>query len=178
MFLYLSLIEDEEEKNKFVHIYQAYRNLMLYIAYQILGNQQDAEDAVHEACLSIIGILEKISNPVCPKTRSLIGIVVRRKAIDLYRARKRRVSEPLEEWNAPEQGASPENMTEFSDAFSQALNGLTQRQRDLLLLKYDQGFEMREIAIILGMTEVNASKSLQRAKEKLRKTLKEQGVEA
>lgn len=177
MLIYLAMIDGQDGKHKFAALYEAYRDLMLHTAWQILGNQKDAEDAVHEACLRIIEILEKISDPVCPKTRSLVGIIVRGKAVDLYRARKRRAGEPLEEWDAPGQEDTPEDTTAFSDAFSRALSKLTRRQRDLLLLKYDQGFETWEIAKMLDLTEANAAKALQRAKEQLRKNLKEQGVE-
>ena len=39
------------EKGKFEQIYQQYKELMYYVAEQILRNPQDAEDAVHNAFL-------------------------------------------------------------------------------------------------------------------------------
>lgn len=46
MLLFLSMIESEEEKNKFVQIYEMYRHFMWYIANEILWDTYLAEDAV------------------------------------------------------------------------------------------------------------------------------------
>lgn len=46
MLLYLALIDTEEEKRKFVSLYENYRQTMYYAAYQILKNTHAAEDAV------------------------------------------------------------------------------------------------------------------------------------
>lgn len=177
VLFYLSLIPEDREREKFLAIYDAYHNLMLYIAYQILDNQQDAEDAVHEALLRIIEILEKISDPVCPKTRALVGIITRGKAVDLYRARKRRCAEPWEEWTEPTSDRTLAEVVETADPTLRAMAQLPVRQRELLMLKYDQGFHDREIAHITGMSQANVAKTLQRAKARLRELLMEQGVE-
>lgn len=92
MIVYLQIIESDEDKSKFEQIYLKYRNLMFYVARKILNNQQDAEDAVHQAFVSIIENLEKISDVDCPKTRSYIVIIVERKAIDLMRKNEKVVS--------------------------------------------------------------------------------------
>jgi RNA polymerase sigma-70 factor (ECF subfamily) len=55
---------------------------MFYVAMKILHNEHNAEDAVHQAFLSILENLDKISNVECPKTQSYIVIIVERKAID------------------------------------------------------------------------------------------------
>lgn len=46
---YLSLIDDESDKQKFERIYNNYYNVLLNTAYGILKERQSAEDAVHEA---------------------------------------------------------------------------------------------------------------------------------
>ena len=56
----LQTIESEEDKSKFEGIYYRYRKLMFHVAMKILHNRQDAEDAVHQAFVSIIENLEKI----------------------------------------------------------------------------------------------------------------------
>ena len=45
--------------------------------------------------------------------------------------------------------------------------------RELLLLKYDTGYSEKEIAQLLGMTEANVKKTIQRAKAKLQTLLDE-----
>lgn len=49
MLLYLQMLETPEEKSLFEQIYLEYRGLMYHVAYEILHNDQDAEDAVHQA---------------------------------------------------------------------------------------------------------------------------------
>ena len=50
---YLSLIENENGKNKFEEIYYTYRKQMFLLADSILNNKQDAEDAVHDVFCSV-----------------------------------------------------------------------------------------------------------------------------
>ena len=43
------LIPCSEQEEKVNRIYETYKRLMLYAAYQILGNSEDAEDALQMA---------------------------------------------------------------------------------------------------------------------------------
>ena len=52
--LYLQMLPSPSEKDKFEQIYTLYRGLMIYIAQRILPGEADAEDAVHQAFVSII----------------------------------------------------------------------------------------------------------------------------
>ena len=88
MIIYLQTIADPGDKSKFEYVYLTYRAFMFYIANGILHNAQDAEDAVHNAFLSIAKNIEKIGDPASLKTKGYISIITERKAIDLYRERK------------------------------------------------------------------------------------------
>ena len=48
------MIESPEDKMKFERLYHKYRDLMYNIAYSFLKDEHDAEDAVHQAFVSII----------------------------------------------------------------------------------------------------------------------------
>ena len=65
----------------------------------------------------------------------------------------------------------------LNEAFRRAMARLSPRYRELLLLKHWQGFSDREIGKMLSMSQGNVARTLQRAKEKLREALKEEGVE-
>lgn len=45
MLIYMMMLETPEEKSLFEQIYLEYRGLMFHVAYEILHNEQDAEDA-------------------------------------------------------------------------------------------------------------------------------------
>ena len=49
MLIYLQMIDTPEERSKFELLYREYRGLMFHVANRILENDQDAEDAVHQA---------------------------------------------------------------------------------------------------------------------------------
>lgn len=53
--LYLQMIESDDDKEKFEEIYTRYRRLMYFVAFKVVQNEPDAEDAVQQA-LSLIHI--------------------------------------------------------------------------------------------------------------------------
>ena len=67
MMIYLQMIDSPEDRSKFEQIYMEYRSMMFHIANRILTNEQDAEDAVHEAFLKIAENIEKIGQPSVQK---------------------------------------------------------------------------------------------------------------
>lgn len=160
-----------ENKSKFEQLYAQYRNLMYYVADSILHNPQDAEDAVHNAFVYLAENLNKISDPVCPKTKSYIVTIVESKAIDIYRKKQRHPQLPWEEETV---GFS----VEYTDSHTIAacMAKLPARYREVLLLKYAYGYTCREIARLMGISAVNADKLLQRAKAKLERLCKEEGL--
>lgn len=76
MLIYLQMLETPEEKSLFEQIYLEYCGLMFHVAYEILHNEQDAEDAVHQAFVKIAENIKKIDAPVCPKTHSYVVTIV------------------------------------------------------------------------------------------------------
>ena len=53
-------------------VYEKYKQLMYYEAYEIAGNAQDAEDAVQTAFLYLLEHPENIDDPDSLKTRAFI----------------------------------------------------------------------------------------------------------
>ena len=171
MLVYIQMIDSPEEKDKFERLYLQYRDLMFYIANKILQNQQDAEDAVHAAFVSVAENIEKFSSPTCPKTKGYIVTITENKAIDLYRKKKRHPQTLL-----LEETAGLEVSYEGSHAIARCFSLLPARDRDILMLRYRYGYTAREIAKMLGISEANANKRIQRAKEKLESLCKEEGL--
>ena len=176
MLVYLAMIDSEEGKSKFEIIYMTYKNLMLHKANEILGDTRDTEDVVHEAFLKIAKMIEKIDDPKCPKTKAVVVTIVERKAIDLYRKRKRRGIVSLDEdyINAlsPDSVESVHTKTDLAAAMA----SLPAKYRELLMLRFDSGFSEAEVAEIMDMSQENVHKTIQRAKKKLAELLKMQEV--
>lgn len=172
MLMYMALIDGVKEKLRFGQLHRKYEKLMFYIAYRILNNDRDAEEAVQEAFLSIAKNFSKISSLDANKTRAYFVTVVERKAIDIYRANKTHICAELDEaclGDEPEYaGLSP---------LAAAIARLPREQRELIMLKYDCGFTSREIAKMLDTTDGAVRQKLLKAKENLRKELEKEGVE-
>ncbi len=171
MIIYLQAIEEPQDRAKFEQLYQHYRAYMLKIANKILENNFDAEDAVHNAFISISNHMDKVQDPLSNTTRAYVAIIAERKAIDLYRKRTRFVSlEHIEN----EVGLSfppPEE-----DGVARCFAKLPPRYRHVILLKYSHGYTTKEIADMFGMRSAAVSKLDQRAKAKLAELCRKEGV--
>ena len=88
MLVYFQMLETPEEKSKFEIIYRQNRDLMFWVANNILHHPQDAEDAVHQAFVKLAENIHKLGAPDDPATRSYMLTVVENKAIDLYRRKQ------------------------------------------------------------------------------------------
>lgn len=75
--LYLSLV-DENQKDKFEKVYYKYKDLMFYIAYEVLRNERDAEDAVQEGFLRIAKNISKILDVNSSKSKNFVVLITKR----------------------------------------------------------------------------------------------------
>lgn len=170
MLIYMAMIDSPDDQAKFENIYHKYRYLMLHIAKQILQNHHDAEDAVHQAFISIIENIEKISDVDSPKTRSFVVIISERKAIDLLRQNNRRQTMELNE-----DIAGIEMPFDLDNPIAAAIAKLPVQYREVLLLRFDNGFTTREIASMLNITDSGVRKLIARAKRSLQEMLEKEG---
>lgn len=171
MLMYLMMIDSPEDQSKFEKVYLTYRGLMYHTAYAILNNEEDAEDAVHNAFIKIAENISKISDPVCPKTQVYVVTIVENKAIDLYRANQRRRKARY----VDEISGITVDETKIH-GLAACMAKLPPRYREVILLKYHLGFSCREIAKHMNITEANAIKLDQRAKNKLLQFCEEEEI--
>ena len=73
MLIYLMALDTEEEKIKFVKIYDAYRDRMHYTASIILKDELNAEDMVHDTFLTLTDYLDRIDEEDFTGTWNYIG---------------------------------------------------------------------------------------------------------
>lgn len=168
MLVYLQMIETDADRSKFEELYIRYRQQMYAIAMSILHNEYDAEDAVHQAFLKIAENIEKISDPKCPKTRFYIVTIIESKSIDLYRAKRKRQEVPFTEENV-----GIHIVYHGENELAKCISQLPARYRQILLLKYNYGYNSHEIAEMMGLSLANAIKIEQRAKAKLKSLCEE-----
>lgn len=166
--------ETGQEQEKFNRIYDYYRNLMYHVAYKILNNHHDAEDATADALCKLAQNISKIGEPICPKTRSFVVTVTERQAIDLYRRKKRRAEVEIQERACNEEGGRSVEMEVMErSALAIAIAKLPEHYREVIILKFAQGYSTKEIAKILGYSVPKVEKLIARGKAKLEIALKE-----
>ena len=170
MIIYLQMIDTPEDRSKFEQIYLEYRGLMFHVANEILHNEQDAEDAVHQAFLNVAENMKKIGEPKCPKTKGYVVTIVENKAIDLYRRHKRH---QMLELNDTVQGIQV--IYEGENTLTACILKLPARYREVILLRYVPGYSVKEMASILGLSFAAASKLDQRTKARLKDLYEKEG---
>jgi RNA polymerase sigma-70 factor (ECF subfamily) len=102
--LYISMLESDDEKERFSHLYQMYHQKMYRIAFSILKSKYLAEDALQQTWLSIIERFEKISQISGDEMEPYIVTIVKNASLDILRREKRTVltDEQIEESYEPD----------------------------------------------------------------------------
>ncbi len=176
--VYLSMLNTQEDRDKFEVLYRKYEQKMYAVAFSILQNQQDAEDAVYESFQSIINNIEKIDDPECCKTCNYIVTIVKNTAITMYRKQKSKTIISMQEESFLEKEMIPSMnvesiilQNEEQDMLVRVLLSLPEKYRYVLYFYYYQELTYREIAESLNLTEANARQIAKRARQMLKEKL-------
>ena len=83
------MAESREAAERLISLFRLYEQKMYHIAYAILNDSYQAEDAVMEAFVRLLERDYTIDDPASDKTKGLIIQVARSAAIDQYRKNRR-----------------------------------------------------------------------------------------
>lgn len=178
----LGYIDSNEDKKRFTELYHTYKNLMYKIAFDILRNPQDAEEALQEAFFSIARNFSNISEINCPQTKAFVVIVIRNCSYNMLKKIKRRheAEIDIDELEIPSETPIPDEkaLDKYGvEALEKALKQLPQKYYDIIYLTSYMDYSTNEAAKFLGISYENAKKRLIRARAKLAIILKENGYE-
>jgi RNA polymerase sigma-70 factor, ECF subfamily len=152
----------------FAGLYDTHGARLKSIAFNLLGNAADAEDAVQEAFLKAYRAWEGFKGEAAPFTW-LYRILVN-SCRDAGRRRQRRSEEP--EPAAPvDWREAPGHDHPLRLALETAVGKLAPRQRIVFLLAEVEGFTHREVGEILDIAEGTSKNDLFEAKRALRRML-------
>ena len=158
--IYLSMLETNEEKNQFEQLYIKYKQDMYAVAYGILKNKEDAEDAVHQSFLKIADNFSKVSQIPCHELKAYIVIICRNTAINIYRQNQNRAKHSTELFE-----------TEIVDELLLAIKQLPQIYKDVIYLYFLQEFSAKETATQLEISSELVRQRALRAKKMLKDIL-------
>lgn len=150
----LSILENQEERERFHELFVAYREAVFKMAYAILRNREEAMDIVQD---TFVKAMEKSKH--LKATFSVKGWllkVARNLSIDRYRRRK---SVPLDEMEVFHPSSSGRNEQsnvmnmDLKDIIREIFPELPPREQEVFALRYYEDMTFREISDSLGVAE-------------------------
>ena len=147
----------------FAHASEEYAARLYTVAYRLLGNRADAEDAVQRALLKAFEARESYTPRWALST--WLYRVLTNVCIDELRRRRRVPPEPLP-------GGRTATQVERTD-LARALGTVPREARVLLALHYVNGLSYRELAAIRGISVNTVKSQLARGKAILKQALEE-----
>lgn len=172
MMVFLDLLDTEEEKASFQEIYNKYKSLVYWVAYDKLRNDALSEECVQETFIYVALNFEKFLNTKNEsQLRGFLCTVAKGKAVSVFRKENLHISKELSYENVGElqQTETFDNYTSVEISF--AVDKLPEDLKSIVYLKYVYGFNSKEIGEVLNITDALVRKKLQSAKARLRNIL-------
>lgn len=162
----------DEISRKVEELYELYEQPMYRIAYAILHNVQQAEDAVHDAFVAIMRSKAYIDDVKSAVTKHFIVQTIRNTAINRYR-KNMKDSQHFTELDdtatqIPDERSDIDECIkhmENTEAVNYLLSELSESDREILLLRCCDELSFREIAQRLNLSEPAARKRYERARK-------------
>jgi RNA polymerase sigma-70 factor (ECF subfamily) len=157
-----------QDLRAFEHLYETQGARLKSVAHSILGNRQDAEDAVQETFVKVFRAIQGFQG------ESGIGTWLYRILINVcYDAARKRKREADPEEHALDSRAAPPAQTALKVALETALGRIHPRHRMVFQLFEVEGLRHSEIAAILEIPEGTSKAWLFEAKKELKRMLTE-----
>lgn len=138
-------------------------------AESILGDADNAADAVQEAVITLWEQRERIKSQDMER---LSLTIVKRRSIDLLRKQKPTVDIDTESLMLTE--VEQDDGDDRYRLARQLVDRLPKRQRDAILMKYEEGMSNEEIEQATGMSSTHLYATLSRAYKALRNAIEQQ----
>ncbi len=158
---------------------EQYADQVYRVAYRLLQNPHDAEDAMQEAFLAVYLRIDEFQNQA--KLSSWLYRIVTNKALDILRKRQRKteaatntiedLGEDVAERLPDTQAVLPEDwiaQQEINDLITTGLETLSPRLRAAFVLFEMEGLSMEEVAAALNILPSAAKVRVHRARQALR----------
>jgi len=173
--------DENFQNNMLEQLYDAYEYKMYGIAYSILNNEGQAEDAVQDAFLKLIPHLGDINSVASVETKRLITYTIKNISIDIYRRNKKEselftkgVDEPVIGEN--HQGTAYVKTIEDREIVVQLLSSLPSKYREIIRYRCYYELSYKEISLLLDISEKAAAKRYERGRKLLKELMEKQMI--
>jgi RNA polymerase sigma-70 factor (ECF subfamily) len=169
------------ESSAFRELVESHKRRLFTLAYDLLGNVQDAEDVSQEAFIKVyhsIGDFRGDSQLGSWMYRIVVNLCLNRRRKKALSEMELRSSFEDGEVHAPTPAshpqANPEKMAEaemIRAHLRRALDALSEQQRAIFILRHDEDLPLAEIGKMLKISEGTVKSQLFRALRKLQEAL-------
>ena len=161
----------------FAAIVEQYRQMVWRVALRMLGDPDEAEDAVQETFIRAWKALPGFDRRYSPAT--WLGTIAARLCCDILRKRSahRRFEADAARANAQERAADPESGSiarELEDLLRQVTRTLSPMQRTVFVLHEIEQLPFEEIRRATGWSAVQLKSNLYLARQKVRRALEKE----
>lgn len=180
LLIYTALIDDESDKILFEDIFYNHQKQMFAIAKGILHNREDAEDAVQNALLNIVRHMGDVPRNNTKLRDAYVYATARNAALSILRKKSREIETvSMEELPLSSGGDPVESILHWDDyeTLLKIISQLPLIQREIILMRYVQGKEVKEVAAALSHTPNYIRVQTFRAKGLLLQICRKEGID-
>lgn len=174
--IYLTLIDNEDDKKSFEDLYNQNRSKAYAIAFNILKKKALAEEACSaNAFFSLAKSFQKIKNLESHKLDYYIVITVRNTSLNLLKKEKEHIKAMNLSEDIPE--LTDETLCDRNyDNIVDCIRRLSYTNQEILYLRFTLGMGYNEISSTLHISNATARQRFQHAKYSLAKLLEKEGI--
>ncbi len=176
----LESLDTEEQRLTAEVIFEEYKNMMYHIAYDVLKNRCDAEEAVADTLVKVCRNIDKFMERAEKERKLLVREYTKNTALDRYREKERKPSESLNEIflnqddsDEEEEGIEMEEISSFGTpdfgGMQKYVVKLPEKYKDILVMRYGEELKNKEIAELLHISESTVATRIERSKKLLKK---------
>lgn len=170
MLFYLTLIDNETDRDLFEQIYNDYKKRMLFVANRVLHDQYEAEDAVHNALIGIAKNINTVKKLEPDKVASYILTAAYKSALN---SAKHTVKEEIYSLSDDFNQISDDNFFErlrIRERYDEVIEGIKSLKpiyREVLYLHYVSDLSAKKIGHLLNRKVRTVEKQIERGKQLL-----------
>ena len=173
--LYLTFIDDTDDKDLFENLFYSYRKQMVCLALSYIHNREDAEDVVHDVFLNIAQRYMPVIKSIANETDMRNYLLKATKNTALNRIRKNKSNR--EYLKADGEALSDDDFTdricekgEYAEVLC-AIKDLDEKYRNVLYYHFVLEIPVKQVAKMLNLPVSTVKKQLVRGKKTLLKML-------
>ena len=158
-----------KNETQYIELVSELRNTIYRLVLSIISDSAEAEDIVQDVFERIWRIRDKVLNSTFP--RAYACRIAHNLAIDRERIKKRRQTFSVNDEITTNDITISAELSDIASITQQAIASLPEKQRLAIHLRDVEGYEIEEIAEVLGCDNTSVRMNLSRARKSVREEL-------